>query len=827
MKVGPGISFRLPFLYLCKSTKIGKIASQLRIQSILSPTDPEGDKESNASPKALTTSKRKLEELSSAQEGTSPASIWHAQHDEHSRPDAGDDNSPGRLTPATSDEKAGRRGSRLKQPIRSSIACLRCRRSKIKCDNDGGNSPCDTCVKGGHQCQYPEPVPLPPKRNDSPTTGKPEKEPQQEKKRTRKADDISKWDSERSAAYAAEVLAYPFLTTELWDQLLNIYKLHYATELPFLHLPSLKEKMSSGSGQGKQDSAELNLVLLGILMLTARFHPDLVRYVTHLPNQHGANNRSSASKTKPAPLYASDFFAGALTTALGPLRTVMDTLTVERIQSFLMLGLFEWSQENDSSAWMYLGIAIRMAKLMRLEQDDRRMAILENQAPDTKRFEKKSPEIAIIRETRRRTMYSCFILDRMMSCGSERPLSIAVESMVIQLPCSEMAFDLSLQVYTGLLQPHEGSSQQKINDDSTLSRFVKLIQIWGEISKYSSMGGRPQEAHPPWDPKSTFYKLREKIIAFDRDLPDTFTLSRQNYYRHDNHQATNTYVSLHMLASVCHIVLNREYLPFLPLRCRRPQGPPIVNQTILNFAPDGFWEESAQDVFQSSRNIIDLVGLSKEKLPLSSLSIFSIWLAGFMSIYTHHFPQMDTSHRLGSEQAESPHAGENLSILEQGQAGTACQILRKAATYLPSAQRYLDSIEAVDRCFTQAKNSTQGSLSLRFGGVGHRGELNQTGSQDQRRGVYDTHRKSISPTSASPKMRNSPRPMLEEPPKPNSSASKSQLSLPGIDERPLVKDTPKLVLDNIETLESGRMSWILNDLEGFSGAGSLRVAFSQ
>ncbi|KAI1014233.1 hypothetical protein LB504_008742 [Fusarium proliferatum] len=819
------ISLGTPQKQLYKSSKTGKIASQLRIQSILSPTDPGGDKESNASPKASATSKRKIEELSSAQEGTPPASIWYTQDEEQPRADAGDDNSPGRVTPATSDEKAGRRGSRIKQPIRSSIACLRCRRSKIKCDNDGGNSPCDTCVKGGHQCQYPEAVPPPPKRNDSPTTGKSEKEPQQEKKRTRKGDDIPKWSSEKSAVYAAGVLSYPFLTAELWNQLLNIYKLHYATELPFLHLPSMKEKMSSGSGQEKEVSSELNLVLLGILMLTARFHPDLVRYVTHLPSQNSSGSRPSTSKTKPGPLYASDFFATALTTALGPLRTVMDTLTIERIQCLLMLGLFEWSQENKSSAWMYLGVAIRMAKLMRLEQDDRRMAILENQAPDTKRF-KKSPEIAIIRETRRRTMYSCFILDRLMSCGSERPLSIAVESMLIQLPCSEMAFDLSLQVYTGFLQPHQGSSQPQINDDSTLSRLAKLVEIWGEISRYSSIGGRLQDTHPPWNPGSTFYELREKMIAFGKDLPDTFTLSRQNYYRHDNHQATNTYLSLHMLASVCHIVLNREYLPFLPLRCHGPQGPPMVNQTVLNFGPDRFWEESAEDVFQSSRSIIDMVGLSKEKLPLSSLSIFSIWLAGFISIYAHHFPQMNASHRSRGDQAESPRTAENLSILEQGQAGTACQALRRAVTYLPGAQRYLDNLEAVDRCFTQAKNSTQGSLSLRLGGVGNGGQLNQTRSQDkQRREVYDTHRKSISPMSVSLELMNSPRPTLEEPPKPNSSTAKSQLSLPGIDEGPLAMDTPKLLLNNIETLESERMGWILNDLEGFSGAGSLRVTF--
>jgi hypothetical protein len=67
--------------------------------------------------------------------------------------------------------------------------------------------------------------------------------------------------------------------------------------------------------------------------------------------------------------------------------------------------------------------------------------------------------------------------------------------------------------------------------------------------------------------------------------------------------------------------------------------------------------------------------------------------------------------------------------------------------------------------------------------------------------------------------------MLEEPPKPTSSTSKSQLSLLGIDEGPLAMDTPKLFVDNIETLESQRMSWVLKDLEAFSGAGSLRVAF--
>ncbi|KAF4446374.1 putative transcriptional regulatory protein PB1A11.04c [Fusarium austroafricanum] len=798
------------------------MSSQLRIQSILSPTDHDTGQPSNKISNQSASSKRKLEQVSSAQEGTSPAPNWVAHHDEQFKPDAGDDISSGRLTPANSDEKAGRKRYRAKEPLRSSIACLRCRRSKIKCDNDGGSSPCDTCVKGGHQCQYPEAVSLPQKRSDPPTTENPDKEIHQEKKRTKKIDDLSGLNPERSTAYAAEVLSYPFLTTELWDQLLNIYKQQYATELPFLHLPSLKEKVSSYPGQGRESSSELNLVLLGILMLTARCNPDLVRYVTHLPATHSGSSRSHRPQSKPGPVEASEFFAAVLTTALGPLRTAMDTITVERTQAFLMLGLFEWNREivsHKSSAWMYLGVAVRMAKLMRLELDDQRIGMLGGQtAPQ--HTGTRSAEIAIIRETRRRTMYSCFILDRLMGYGSERPLSITAASMLIQLPCSEMAFDLSLNVYTGLLYPHKESSQPRVNDDSTLSRFIKLLEIWGEISRYSSMGGRLQENHPPWDIKSTFYGLQEALDAFSNELPDTFKLSRQNYYRHENHQATHTYVSLHMLASVCQIVLNREHLPFLPLRCRRPQGPLDSSQAVLDLAPDRFWGDTTQDVFRASSNIIDLISLCKEKLPLSSLTTFSVWLAGFMTVYAHHFPHMDVKQQLIQNTGLS--TSEKLSVLERGKTGIAFQALQRASVYLPGTQSYLENLEAIDRYFAHAKNTAPERAGP--------GDATSESSRDNRSlslrlGEADTHRISTSPPLPSSRMSNSPKPSLEEPTKPPTLISKSQLLLPGNDEEPLVRGAPEILDRNIESLESQRISLVLNDLEAFSGAGSLRVTF--
>ena len=42
--------------------------------------------------------------------------------------------------------------------MRSSIACARCRRSKVKCVNNGVNTTCRDCEAKGRECTYPTPV---------------------------------------------------------------------------------------------------------------------------------------------------------------------------------------------------------------------------------------------------------------------------------------------------------------------------------------------------------------------------------------------------------------------------------------------------------------------------------------------------------------------------------------------------------------------------------------------------------------------------------------------------------------------------------------------
>ncbi|KAI1470794.1 fungal-specific transcription factor domain-containing protein [Daldinia caldariorum] len=625
----------------------------------------------------------------------------------------------------------------MRPPMRSSIACTRCRKSKIKCENINGVSPCEGCIKTGKHCVFSPPETAPPKRAEPPTGARQERDGGSDRKKLKKIDEISKGDNQKANVYAEEVLSAPFLTEDLWEQVLDLYKLHFAPELPFLHLPTMKEKLGRKFKNPQPESnPELNLVLLGVLTLTARFHPDLVKYLAHICSNQPGNARSRPVQTPLDPTAASEYYADVLTMALGPIRTAMKTASIERVAALLMLGLYDWSQTQPSAgglgAWMYVGLAIRMAQYLRLGFND--FPDSGDVRPGSIEFQRKS-QIALRKEISRRTMFSCFILDRMLSCGKERVSMIQSEDIRIQLPCSEDKFDLAMEVPTGFLKDKGRHGMY----DSVLARFIQLVDIWGEISKFSSSGGRlnPKEKeHPPWTKESTYYKLSQKLDEFDAELPDTFTFSRSNYFKHENHQASSVYVLLHMLRCLCLIMLNREYIPFVPIRCNKPVGPldsPIFHEEKFGLPPKEFWIDSAIQVFKAARGIIDLIEICqrKDKLPQSTIVLFAIWTASFVGLYAEHFPHMDTEKHMLEYDFKDPRQPESTTpeVCRRGSVAFAFVTLQKMSTWLKMASTYVRVLRQMDKYFENIKEdfhkfsvknrgSGETSTRLREGGRG-------------------------------------------------------------------------------------------------------------
>ncbi|KXJ86109.1 hypothetical protein Micbo1qcDRAFT_36401 [Microdochium bolleyi] len=376
----------------------------------------------------------------------------------------------------------------------------------------------------------------------------------------------------------------------------------------------------------------------------------------------------------------------------------------------LMLGLYEWGQTRPKpgglGAWMSIGGAIRLAQFLKLGLVDQ--ATTPSDTPNDHSSASDS-HVILEREVRRRTMFGCFVLDRMLACGKGRVTMIQREDLSIQLPCSEDKFDLAIEVNTGMLPRSslEESDRRDVNDDSVLSRFIRLVDIWGEISKYSSAGGRLTEKFPPWDSRTTFHQLNKRLQFFDASLPGAFKFSESNYRKHENHQASSAYVLLHVLRCISLIMLHREYIPFVPIRCKGPEGPrdePTFPQKEYNW-PQGFWSESAEHVFRAAKDIVELIEICERKnqLPQSTLVLFGIWTAAFVGLYAHHFPQMDEKQHMKGEQVVRKADPSIPQVYQQGPTAIAYNTLDKMSTWLKMASTYVSILLQMDKYFTDIK----------------------------------------------------------------------------------------------------------------------------
>ena len=110
-------------------------------------------------------------------------------------------------------------------------------------------------------------------------------------------------------------------------------------------------------------------------------------------------------------------------------------------------------------------------------------------------------------------------------------------------------------------------------------------------------------------------------------------------------KTSTPYTLVHAVYSLCLIALHREYVPFIPIRCSKPEGPvdaPLFPADKYN-VPAGFWDESARECFRSAREIMDLVRTCQEWRALVETPIigFAVYTVAFVGVYCINFPWMD------------------------------------------------------------------------------------------------------------------------------------------------------------------------------------------
>src|SRR5436305_12073794 len=123
------------------------------------------------------------------------------------------------------------------------------------------------------------------------------------------------------------------------------------------------------------------------------------------------------------------------------------------------------------------------------------------------------------------------------------------------------------------------------------------------------------EKHLPWEPRCRFYQLRALLAKFRHTLPRNLLFSQPNLSAHISIGSSTSYIAMHTVYFLCLIMLHREYVPFAPLRCKKPVGPldePTFPADRYNI-PEGFWEESARELFKAARDMMDLLRWAEDE----------------------------------------------------------------------------------------------------------------------------------------------------------------------------------------------------------------------
>lgn len=175
-------------------------------------------------------------------------------------------------------------------------------------------------------------------------------------------------------------------------------------------------------------------------------------------------------------------------------------------------------------------------------------------------------------EIRRRTFWSCFLLDRTITDGKERPSSLTAPPS-LRMPCSDADFNLGRRSLGAKFEadPPPWSVSTKIDttviiepEADLYGQTLRIAEVWNKVTRYIGAGGRNVDRRPPWEPESTFAVLDREMDMWNARLPAVFRFDDANLVAHSMIGQGRLFGMLHLLFCCSKLVLHRDYLPFLP-----------------------------------------------------------------------------------------------------------------------------------------------------------------------------------------------------------------------------------------------------------------------
>ncbi|ORY80855.1 fungal-specific transcription factor domain-domain-containing protein [Protomyces lactucae-debilis] len=483
------------------------------------------------------------------------------------------------------------RRTSVARPMRTPIACTNCRKSKIKCHHRGV-PPCRHCEKTKRECIIPEMI------HDDYDAISPGQSPAPVKRKSTAPSAEGSSASFKKSRYEVGHTGLP--CQEILEEAVELYMQHFNNDIfSFFHKPTFLRSLRNNDVEP--------VLMLGVLTLSARFCNTVVK---------DFENEAAAC----------EYFCKKTLALLVP---DIDKPSVTRIQALLMVGLHLWGASQGAAAFIYVGVAIRMAQVLDLGS--------EGSYPPRNKLN--STEW-IVTESRRRTFWSAYLMDRFLSNGRGRPLTISNSDISIPLPADNLNFTYGTPEAERHLNEDLQSVEILPECTGTMAMLIELVDIWSRMAQWSCARRWLQDELAPWDPASEFFQVDQMIGKWHARLPKSL--------RYNEHTTLVQLSQRHTSWALMHIVYyngllftHRSYLTFAPTK-QDPKGPREAADRGW-VEPEGFWKRSAHTCFSAAEQIIELNRqlLETGNALTTPFLLFSVFSAANILAYLDAFPWVD------------------------------------------------------------------------------------------------------------------------------------------------------------------------------------------
>ena len=282
-------------------------------------------------------------------------------------------------------------------------------------------------------------------------------------------------------------------------------------------------------------------------------------------------------------------------------------MLMTRRQAAILLHDFHFRLGEYGQALMISGLAVRMAHALKINAEYN-ADVLCAEEPQS------GPSVAS-RESRRRLMWACYVLDAWAGSGVDQLTLLREGDIKIQLPCNERNFGLRIPCITETLGvghvlqflPPAIVPRRPAANMGIMAYYIRVVALWKRIVRYNHVhlhtAGLAVAAPGPWAPDSQFAALDADLALWRRELPDFVEYSTDTIYARLDSNQLGALLLIHCTYHHNYLELYKLTMPDL-FKLARPFVFPVEQQ--------GFLRSAQANCYHHARQIADILAEAAE-----------------------------------------------------------------------------------------------------------------------------------------------------------------------------------------------------------------------